>query len=419
MQRRQILKLCSGVAVLPLLSAYAAAAKIVIIGGGFGGLFAARTLRQYLPAAKITLVEQQHYYYSAPYSHFVLIGARPPNSLRYAYDAAAENIDIVHATAETIENNQVHLAEGRKLPFDCAIVSPGIEFDYSGMSGMNDADNQNNATTRQQIPHAYRGGKQVQQLAQQLQAMPDNGVFIIIPPPTPYRCSPAPYERAALVAHYMEQHKPRGKVLILDPKEQFAQQTLFSDWWNSYYRQRIEWLSGEGGGRVEHIDAATKTVHTEFGEEYGDVINYIPPQRAATIAQHAGLTDSSGWCPVNPATMESQQQKGIYIIGDAAALAPAPKSASCAMSAAAVAAAAVARVLSGREIPLPDILQSICFSHITPNIAFSEQGSYFITPTLRREQVNLTPRHTAKETLQNIAATGRVWHQQTTAALFE
>lgn len=79
----------------------------------------------------------------------------------------------------------------------------------------------------------------------------------------------------------------------------------------------IEWRSVATGGKISKVDAATMTVTTDFGVEKGDVINIIPPQQAGKIAVDAGLTDASGWCPVNPITFESTIHPGIHVIGDA------------------------------------------------------------------------------------------------------
>lgn len=401
-QRRRLLRLSAALAAAPFAMAGRRPA-VAVVGGGLGGLAAARLLKREMPQADVTLVERQPHYLSAPHSNFALIGAWPETRLRYGYGAAAAGgIKVVHASAVRVAADRVQLADGSVLRCDRAVVAPGIGFKQPH----GDVP----------LPHGYLGD--VGELRRQLAAMPDSGVFIIVPPPAPYRCSPAPYDRAGMVAHYMQRRHPRGKVLILDSKEQFAQQTLFSDAWDAHYRDRIEWLSAEGGGAVVEIDARRRAVHTEFGEERGDVINYIPPQQAAAVAFSSGLADASGWCPVAPATMESAQQPGVYVIGDAAALAPAPKTGSCAISQAAVAAAAIARELSGREAAIPDSIGSICFSHIAPEIAFAEHGRYRLAGKVEPIRVTLTARGAPPAELRQVAAKSVEWQRDTVAALF-
>lgn len=419
MQRRRLLR---GIAAAPLLAASIAStvsaaalrvARVVVVGGGFGGLAAAHALRRHLPTAHITLVERRRRYGVAAFSNLAVVGAWPAARLQHAYTAAAAASEITmhYGEVQRVEENRLRLADGSVLPFDRAILAPGAEFDYTQVAGA-DA-----VAVAQRMPHAYDGGAQVSLLQRQLAAMPSDGVLMILPPPAPYSCSPAPYDRAGLIAHYMEREKPRGKVLILDQKEQFAQQTLFSDYWNAHYRGRIEWLSAQGGGALERIDAAAGVVHTEFGAEHADVVNYIPPQRAAALVRASGLADASGWCPVHAQTMESTQLRGVYVVGDAAALAPAPKTGSCAMSQGKLAAAALARSLSD-AVTVPDGLQSECFSHIAPHLAFSERSTYHLADGVQVAQLHLTARHTPPAQLEQIARRGVKWHSATMHELF-
>ena len=93
------------------------------------------------------------------------------------------------------------------------------------------------------------------------------------------------------------------------------------------YRNVVEWQGASDGAAVVSVDAERMQIDTDFESFNADVANIIPPQRAALIAQRAGVTDSSGWCPINPVTFESIQQSDIYILGDAAIANAMPKSA--------------------------------------------------------------------------------------------
>ena len=394
---------------LPLQAA-AAKAVVVVVGGGFAGVSAARLLKRLLPAARIVLIEKDPVYHSAPYSNFVLTGLWPSADLHRDYRVLAqEGIEMISVAAVRVDNRAVVLANGNRLSFDRVVVAPGIDFDYNQLPG----------ASPESMPHAYQGGAQVDTLRRQLMQMPDNGTVIIIPPVSPYRCSPAPYDRAGMVAHYLERHKPQAKILLLDQKEQFAQQTLFANGWERYYRGRIEWRSAEAGGAVERLDVARRVVYTEFGEEYGDVINYIPPQRAAGVAVASDLTDASGWCPVEPFTMESRRRKGVYVIGDAATVTPAPKTASCAVSQAETAARAIAAELGNGVNTAGGQLQSVCFSHIAPDIAFSETGDYQTSvEAVSVRQVILTSAKAGEQELNKIAAAGIGWNNKILRQVF-
>src|SRR4030095_16468431 len=117
------------------------------------------------------------------------------------------------------------------------------------------------------------------------------------------------------------------KLIILDAKDAFSKQRLFQNAWAALYPNHVEWISLSKGGKVNSVDAATKTMVTDFGNHKADVANVIPPQRAGAIEQSAGVADRSGWCPVDPVTFESKLVPNIHVIGDAAIMGAMPKSA--------------------------------------------------------------------------------------------
>ena len=105
------------------------------------------------------------------------------------------------------------------------------------------------------------------------------------------------------------------------------------------------------------------------------MINIIPPQKAAEIADRAGVSDATGWCPIDPVTWESTLQPNIHVIGDATIASPMPKSAFSANLQAKVCAVSVARLLSDVS-PEPTVLANTCYSYTTPDEAISIAGVY-------------------------------------------
>ena len=157
--------------------------------------------------------------------------------------------------------------------------------------------------------------------------MEDGGTVVISAPANPFRCPPGPYERASLIAHYLKTKKPKSKLIVLDAKDAFSKQGLFQNAWKELYPDLLEWVSLSKGGKVTSVDVGDMTLVTDFGRHKANVANVIPPQKAARIAELAGVTDRSGWCPVDPVTFESKQQPNIHVIGDAAIMGGMPKSA--------------------------------------------------------------------------------------------
>src|SRR3954452_18501700 len=123
----------------------------------------------------------------------------------------------------------------------------------------------------------------------------------------------------------------------------------------------IEWVGLSGGGKVVRVDADTKTLETECGQDKAAVVNVIPPQQAGRIALVAGVADRSGWCPIDPVTFESKLQPNVHVIGDACIAGGMPKSAFSANPQAKTCPAAVTSLLRGRTAPAPKLVNT-CYS---------------------------------------------------------
>ena len=357
--------------VTPSISASAAKAKLVVIGGGFGGATAARFAKRLLPTVAVALVEPNGRYVACPFSNLVIGGLRTLRSQTFSYAAlAAEGIDVVRAQAQSVDPaaRTVSLANEQSLSYDRLILSPGIDFRWGALAGYTPQ-----ATAS--MPHAWKAGEQTEQLRRQLQAMPDGGVVVMSVTAAPFRCPPGPYERASLIAAYMKRHKPGCKLLVLDSNERFSKQPLFLQAWQRLYGDMLEWRSASNDGRVVRVEPESMTVHTDFESIRADVVNVVPPQQAGRIAERTGVADGSGWCPIDAASFESRLQPGIHVIGDAAIAAPMPKSAFAANAQAKVCAIQVARLLTGLDVE-PTTLANTCFSHVSADRAISVSGVY-------------------------------------------
>jgi sulfide dehydrogenase [flavocytochrome c] flavoprotein subunit len=295
----------------------------------------------------------------------------------------ARGINVVIDTATRIdtEGQMVLTAGGKSLPYDRLIVAPGIDFRWNAIEGYDQA-------AAEILPHAWKAGPQTALLQQQVAGMPDGGVVAIVAPPNPFRCPPGPYERAALIANYLQRHKPKSKIVIYDAKDAFSKQGLFQNGWTRHYPGMIEWVGGFASGKILRVDPAAKTLHSEFDDFEADVINVIPPQMAGTIAVDSGLTDGSGWCPVDYRDLQSTLAGNVHIIGDAMVSSALPKSGYIAASTAKVAAVAVVEYLNGRE-PGPPAYFNTCYSLLTPEHSISVSGVYEAGTNAEGEQAIL------------------------------
>jgi sulfide dehydrogenase [flavocytochrome c] flavoprotein chain len=345
--------------------------RVVVLGGGFGGATCARALHRADPRFEVTLVEANPVFTVCPFSNAVIAGLRDIAAQRFGYDAIRrEGVAVAQdqATAVDASRRRVALRGGSVLDYDRLVLSPGIAIRWDALPGYDEA-------AAAVMPHAWWAGEQTLVLRRQLEAMPDGGTVVISAPANPFRCPPGPYERASLIAYYLKMAKPRSKLIILDAKDSFSKQRLFEAAWQRLYPGLLEWVPLSNGGKVNSVDPKSRTFVTDFDTYKADVANVIPPQRAGTIAEPAGVADRTGWCPIDPVTFESRLQPNIHVIGDAAIAGAMPKSAFAANAQAKVCADAVAALLQDRA-PQPPKLVNTCYSLVAPDYGISIAGIY-------------------------------------------
>jgi sulfite dehydrogenase len=335
-------------------------ARVVVVGGGYGGATAARYLKQWAPDLDVTVVERNDVFVSCPLSNLVLSGNTQINNITLGYEGLqARDVRLVRGEAVAIDpaTKQVRLADGATLPYDRVIVSPSVDYLYDQIPGLQSAE------ARSRVPHAWKAGPETIALRKQLEAMPDGGVFVIHIPTVPFRCPPGPYERVCQVADYFKRVKPRSKIIVLDSNPDLvSKRNLFLAAWSGLYKGMIDYRPNSELGDV---DVKGMTVKLVFDDVKGDVLNVIPPQRAGEIARSTGLiAGNQHWCPVDWLTCESVVQ-GVHVLGDATLAAPAmPKSASMANQHAKVCAAAVIALIQDQPVNRHPMMMNTCYSFV-------------------------------------------------------
>ena len=338
--------------------------RVMIIGAGYGGQSAAKYLRMWSGGnIEVMLVDREPTFISCPMSNLVIGGSRTlaevtrsRNRLReYGVQLLTDEVTAVDHAKKTVKFKDRYADMG----YDRLIVSPGVELTYDTLPGMRSSDAQS------QVLHAWKAGAQTVALRKQLESMPDNGTFVISIPLAPFRCPPAPYERVCQVAHYFKQAKPRAKIIILDANENIVSKgPLFRAAWDQLYKGMIDYRPNS---ELMDVDVAGKILKTDFDSVKGDVLNVVPPMRAADIARSTGLINANNrWCDVDWLTTESTSVPGIHVLGDATLSAPAmPKSGHMANQHGKLAAAAIVEIMNGRAPSQSPVLANTCYSLVS------------------------------------------------------
>lgn len=400
--RRDFIKLLGAGATGAALSGCASApeakkpiARVIVIGGGYGGATAARYIRAWGGGAiEVFLIERNTQFVSCPLSNLVLGGSRKVEDLTLGYGRLRdEGVVVLHDEVIGIdpEKKRISLSKIADLSYDRLVVSPGVEFMHDQIAGYD-------AEAQKTVLHAWKAGPETAALRAQLEAMRDGGVVLLSIPKAPYRCPPGPYERISQIAFYLKQAKPKSKILVLDANEDIvSKKGLFLAAWNDLYKGLIQYMPNH---EVKEVAAKAGSVKTDFDTFKADVLNVIPPQRAGNIAAQGKLiTTNNRWCDVDWLTMESKAVAGVHVLGDATLSASAmPKSASMANNHAKIAAGSIVALLTGQQVNPEPVIANVCYSYV------SDKEAMHVTSVHRYDA--------AKKTILPVAGAGGVSPQR-------
>jgi NADPH-dependent 2,4-dienoyl-CoA reductase/sulfur reductase-like enzyme len=288
--------------------------RVVVVGGGWGGLSAARYLHEFAPELDVTLLDRHPAFWSCPLSNKWLVGLLDGRLLTHEYTAAARawGYRFVQAEVDAIDRDkrQVVTPAGR-FDYDWLVLAEGIRHDYRTWFG---DDHEAAALTQKQFPAAWTAGDEFRILHAKLNAFRGGDLLMTIPP-APFRCPPAPYERAALLAGWFAARKIPGRIVILDANPPFQEfQRLFHE-----FGERVAYRAQT---RVVGVDPRARIAKTEF-EDFGfDDAILMPPQQAGDLAWQAGLIGRngggkpSGWADADPLSFVSRADERIFVAGD-------------------------------------------------------------------------------------------------------
>ena len=349
-------------AATPLLPA-AKRARVVIVGGGWGGLAAARKLREQAPDIEVVLVERNAEFWSCPLSNRWLADKLDGSLLRHDYSRAANafGYTFVQASASAIDRERRRvITSAGTLDYDWLILAVGIRDDYRPWFG---DDEKPADQARQRYGSAWQAGEAVALKARL--ARFGGGTLLMTIPPLPYRCPPAPYERACMVASLIRQRQLKARIFLLDPNPMMQ---VFSRVFGSQYRDLITYVPQ---AQIKAVDPFARTVKTEFEEFRFDEAILMPPQQAGDLAWQAGLIgrnasgEASGWAGIDPLSYRSTADARIFMVGDmidrvSTLFGHYPKTGEMALRQGQIAATQIAAEAAGKEPPqrLPG---STCF----------------------------------------------------------
>ncbi|MRX48972.1 NAD(P)/FAD-dependent oxidoreductase [Paracoccus sp. S-4012] len=368
-----------------LLPRSGSAPRIVICGGGWGGLTAARYLKQELPGAEVILLERNPSFWSAPFSNKWLIDVVDTSFLIHDMQRPANKYgyQLVQCEVTGIERDRkiVRTSKG-VVDYDYLILSGGIRDAWDAWFG---DDKAAAAYTRAHYASAYIPQGEVLGLKDRVRGFQGGTIVMTLPPP-PHRCPPSPYERACLMAWHFKTNNIPAKIVILDPKPQVA--PIGGGYRAAFEELYPDIITHVPNARVKEVDPYNKRISTEAGDfDFDDAI-LMPPHQASDMVFYADLIGkdvegkSTGWADMHPRLFHANTDEDVYIVGDSmGAVSPHfghyPKSAHVANYIGKIVAGYIGQRVRGEEVvaALPD---NLCYMLVNgdPREAISVEFDY-------------------------------------------
>jgi NADH dehydrogenase FAD-containing subunit len=380
--------------------------RVVVCGGGWGGLTAAKYLRRLAPQAEVVLVERNPVFFSCPVSNKWLVDMVDTSYLMHDYLQVSERHGYRFVHAEMIEVDRtaktVVTTQG-SIDYDYLVLAPGIRYNYEAWFG-NDA--RMAGATRSRYPAAYVTNAEHIALKKALHAF-KGGDWVMTLPPPPQRCPPSPYERACMVAWWFKKHNIKGKVTILDHKD--GVRPIGPGFRAAFHELYKDYITYVPNAHVREVDPFNKTIKTSAGDMRFDHAVLMAPHQAGDIAWKAGAVGTnaqgkpSGWADVDPQMLNLRQDRDVYVIGDAVGqVSPQflfyPKSGHVANKHGQIVATYIAERLAGRSpgTVLPD---NLCYMMVNgdPREAISVQFDYRVNDKGVIEQTQIDDNERRKE----------------------
>ena len=342
--------------------------RVVIAGGGWGGLTAARHLREQSPDLEVVVLEKNPFFWSCPLSNKWLIDVVNTDFLAHSYMIPAKRHGYTFIQTEITDidrsKKQVSTADG-VISYDWLIISGGIRYAFEPWFGNDKATID---YTRTNFASAYIPSSEHAFLKNKIQNFRGGTIVMTLPPP-PHRCPPSPYERACLMAWWFKEKKIPAKIVILDPKPRIAPITIgYQRAFEELYKDIITFVPN---ATVREVDPYNKVVKTAAGDFKFDEAILMTPHQAADLVWKADLIGKdkegkpTGWAGVNPLYFNTEKDPQVFVIGDSVGAVSMhfghyPKSGHVANREARLVAKYIAAQARGVE-PKAEMIDNLCF----------------------------------------------------------
>lgn len=351
----------------------------VIIGGGWGGLTMAKHLKRRVPEMEVILIERRSVFMSCPVSNLWLADIIDYKFLIHSFVDAARNNNYTFFNATVIdvdrEQKRIYTERGY-VDYDYLVLSPGIDYDYDDI-GVHEPEHKQAVMTH--FPAAFKPGSEHITLKRKVDSF-RRGIFLLTVPSGNYRCPPAPYERACMIAAVFKRKKLPAKVVLLDNNHDIKiKGEGFHAAFDELYKDYIEYYPSM---KVRGVDVENKILLEDIEDFPFEDAAIYPRIRGARIVETMGIVSETS--PQMEARISQYRNNliddfHVYVIGDSRSTGYS-KSGSTAQAEARFVAKVIAGRIAGHEIEWESPYTS-CYSMVAADPAMAIYfGSEYLPP---------------------------------------
>lgn len=350
---------------------------VVVLGAGIGGIVAAETLRKLLPASdRVIAVDRAGQHFFPPSLLWLIVGERTPEEFSRPLDRLLRRgIEFRQGSVTRIDPAQRKVEiDGQTMRADALVIALGAEYSPETISGLVEAGlciyTMEGATAIRDALARFSGGR-----------------IVILTAAPQYKCPAAPYEAALLVEDCLRKRGVRDKTSIelfaAEPRPMFVAGPEIG----AAVRGMVEahGIAYHPEHQVKEVDAVNRHISFANGAtaEF-DLLLYVPPHRAPAVAREAGLTNESGWIPVDRHTLQTPFEN-VFAIGDITTIPlkmgrPLPKAGVFADGQAEVVAHNIAHAWTGKGAPHQFTGEGMCFIETGGGRAGLGKGNFYAEP---------------------------------------
>ncbi len=288
--------------------------RILIVGGGAGGLITANKLAQDLSVElkkeeiSISVIDPAVYHEFQPgYIGIAFKGEKPEAMRRHVSSLILRGINLIPEKCARIipEENKIVTGSGRNMSYDYLVVGTGCEPDYSQIDGLS-RDNLDYHTSAEKSANLYRAVSSMK-----------TGKIVVGIAGLPYKCPPSPNEAALLLDEFFTRSGLRERVSInfVTPYIRIYPAEPINEVIEPLFRERNIEMST--GFTVDRIDTAGKKVISLEGDEIPyDTLMLVPPHKPGDFLKGQDFTDEDGWIKTGKTDLHISTYENAFAIGD-------------------------------------------------------------------------------------------------------